>query len=124
MVLFCQSFKNEITLNSEFKSCEERVDGIGQVLYESRFDVCGDGNVCCTLSYETGVPFKVSQLMDKICGVYQSIPLTDIDVDEDKEFNGYYPSMKKMHSEYVMRNDVGRNNADSYEDKGGKHLYE
>ena len=118
MALFCQSFKNEITLNSEFKSCEECVDGVGQVSYESRFNVCGDGNVHCTSSNETGVPLKASQLMDKICGVYKS-PLIDIDVDVDKESNGYYPGIKKMYSEYVMRDDVRRNNADSYEQHHG-----
>ena len=94
MASFCQSFKNEITSNSEFKSCEEHVDGVGWVSYEPRFDVCGDGNVHCMLSYETGVPLKASQLMDKIYGVYKS-PLIDIDADVDKESNDYYPGMKR-----------------------------
>ena len=55
MALFCQSFKNEFKFNMGPIDHMESVDGIGCFRYESNFDICGDGHVRCTLSYDADV---------------------------------------------------------------------
>ena len=50
MALFCQSFRNEFKFNLAPLECVECVDSVGRVGYNSKFAVCGDGHVHCTMS--------------------------------------------------------------------------
>ena len=49
MVLFCQSFGFNFNPSTNLT---EQVDGVGCVNCESRFDVCEDSHVHCTISYD------------------------------------------------------------------------
>ena len=86
MAFYCQVFREKYgVFNQEWKSCVELVDSIGRVEYESRFDLCGDGNVHSTISYDSlskkKMPTTVGiQYEELLKDMYKS-PIVDIDVD-------------------------------------------
>ena len=95
MVVFCQSFKNELRFNTDPIDCIESIDGIGRFFYQSNFDMCGDSHVHCTLSYKADVNWNPNFNYEgsRIPDVYKSL-IADITVDMNRESNGYYPGVK------------------------------
>ena len=127
MAFYCQVFREKYgVFNQEWKSCVELINSIGRVEYESRFDLCGDGNVRSTISYDclskkktpTTVGIQDEELLKD---VYKSL-IVDIDIDMIRESNGYYPNGKSMYGENVLY--YKTKDAHRYEDRGLKHLYE
>ena len=97
-----------------------------EVVYELRHNVCRDGNVRSSVSYDCDkydilhIPRKDEMV---IRNVYRS-PNIDIDVDLCMDSNGYYPEggSEKIYSEFVFYDkSLG---VRRYEDHGKKHLYE
>ena len=122
MVLFCRSFGNELNFDTIFARNVESVNGVGRVSYDSRFDVCGDGHIRCMLAYRASTVRK-HDLLDgtKVMDVYRS-PILDVDID--KESNGYHPGVKGFHAEYAMYRTIRNSMVCEYEDRGVKHLNE
>ena len=128
MALFCQVFKNQLRFNQEFTNQVEFLDSIGQVNYGSRFNVCADGHIRCTLVYDSVPTNDISNDLyhhfgERINDVYKS-PILDISVDMKKEMNGYLPGVKRMYSEHVFYDGCYHCDSQKYEDRGVKHLYE
>ena len=123
MALYCQVFpKNAFyTIDMEF---QETTDANGMVKYHTRHDVCGDGNVRLTITYDTVKYDDVSYSHERECisQVYKS-PNVNINVDLSTNSNGYYPKgrRKNFFHEFVLYGKT--NDKDLYEDCGFKHLY-
>ena len=52
------SLRNEFKFNLAPLECVEYVDSVGRAGYDSKFDICGDGHVRCTLSYDADIDSK------------------------------------------------------------------
>ena len=121
MALFCQSFASQFSFNPS-TNLMEQVDGEGCINYESRFDVCAAGHVCCTISYDSNSVrnSNFSHQGERIMYVYK-LPILDLSVDMDRESNGYYPGVKGSYIEQFVYNKYC--DGPQYEDRGIKHLY-
>ena len=127
MAFYCQVFREKYgVFNQESKSCVELINSIGRVEYESRFDLCRDGNVRSIISYDCLSKKKITTAVgiqdeELLKDVYKS-PIIDIDVDMIRESNGYYPNGKSMYGENILYDKT--KDAHHYENRGLKHLYE
>ena len=121
MALFCQSFASQFSFNPS-TNLMEQVDGEGCINYESRFDVCAAGHVCCTISYDSNSVrnSNFSHQGERIMYVYK-LPILDLSVDMDRESNCYYPGVKGSYIEQFVYNKYC--DGPQYEDRGIKHLY-
>ena len=126
MGLFCQSFKKEKVFFPSDISLSEMSNQIGSIEYELRHDVCGDGSVRSTISYDCfrydSMTYLPKEAMT-IEGVYRSLNV-DIDIDMDVDSNGYYPiwCKKEVYQEFVSYDKT--DGKDTYGDRSLKHLYE
>ena len=81
MALFCQVFSG-FKLNQQFVPMVEFVDD-KRVEYNSRFSICGDGNVLQTIKYETtnngSMAFNVLHDGQSLESMYKS-PILDINI--------------------------------------------
>ena len=126
MGMFCQAFTSSSVFFPNWCTRMESTETFDEVVYELRHDVCRDGNVRSSVSYDCDkydnlhLPREDGMVIQN---VYRS-PNVDIDVDLTTDSNGYYPkeASKRMHSEFVFYDkSLG---ASRYEDHGKKHLYE
>ena len=99
----------------------EQVDDVGCVNYESRFDVCADGHVRCTISYDSNSVrnSNFSYQGERIMYVYK-LPKLDLSMDMDRESNGYYPGVKRSYIEQFVYNKYC--DGPQYKDRSIKHL--
>ena len=126
MGMFCQADTSSPVFFHNGCTRTESTETFDEVVYELCHDVCGDGNVRSSVSYDCNkydnlhVPRKDEMVIQN---VYRS-PNIDINVDLCMDSNGYYPEegSKKMYSEFAFYDkSLG---VSRYEDCGKKHLYE
>ena len=126
MGMFCQAFTSSPVFFPNGCTRTESTETFDEVVYELRHNVCGDGNVRSSVSYDCD-KYDNLHVLGKDEMVIQNVdrsPNVDIDVDLCMDSNGYYPEggSKKMYSEFVFYDkSLG---VSRYEDRGKKHLYE
>ena len=95
------------------------------ISYQKKFDVCSDGFVRSTISYNVAKFDRLVQEGDegKMHAIYDTVPET-FGVDFKKNSNGYYPKKNKkrfLNEQLVYSRRIS---SETYEDRGYKHLYE
>ena len=124
--MFSQAFTSSSVFFPNWCTRTELTKTFDEVVYELRHNVCRDGNVRSSVSYDCNkydnlhLPHEDGMVIQN---VYRS-PNVSIDVDLTTDSNGCYTeeASKRMYSKFVFYNkSLG---AGRYEDCGKKHLYE